>query len=680
MTVSPDNAAFIVGHEGNTLIHTSLVHINVDKAVLDALVLAFKPANGGADLKELMAQPKATNILISEDDNITECEFPFPDMGEVPLATIFADAHVARVPVVIPLPMGHGIECVSMTDPGAIATMISKLQAITLMFGKWAQAFVHAANYFYEKSLTQGDLDIPKEFFTGIDSTNNLRGSIITKSSRVTATTIEGKAIYRRIDEAKKVNMDSWFTNHPDIYQNLLSTITAQVAMAPVLPVQVSPQAPKATQSRANKQNKYRVLKGKTITSLLLARHSINADGECIYVSGEIDEAFEDTLLETPCNACNEYLQLIQAKVKIMKGLPTEGALSYVMRFPWAVINVAFASAFQKWQWTDQPLQSKIAALGQNLGFLTFAPSHTGLADYTRQWDETNLVLGEDMVDVDTTQRTKISVKLFNGGGKITTHSHLMATIANLYVILKVAKKWGQASEALIFTSLMEVFSLLAQTNMRDWIERLSFRGGPVEHLPYALALKIHMSLLPLVTFPTKSEMIRKVINKEDIPTSALAFCKATHAELLHCLNAACAGDNLGNYQSPPSTWVPFQKPKDRNKQKQKKTGGDSSTSGGAKPSSNNNRSGGTGLSTATMGMINAAMHIRNGPSLSSGQKVCLPFVRKGDTYTLGRACPNAHMTLWYSLVPDLMILDGWVTCTAGAEWAAKPAKLVAAL
>jgi hypothetical protein len=128
----------------------------------------------------------------------------------------------------------------------------------------------------------------------------------------------------------------------------------------------------------------------------------------------------------------------------------------------------------------------------------------------------------------------------------------------------------------------------------------------------------------------------------------------------------------------PPSTWVPFQK-KDQNKQKQQKTCG-ASTLGGAKPSSDNNKSGSNGPNTATRGMINAPAHIQNGPSLSSGQKVCLPIVRKGDTCTLGRACPNAHMTPQFSLMLDLTILDGWVTCTTGAEWAAKPTKLVAAL
>jgi hypothetical protein len=94
------------------------------------------------------------------------------------------------------------------------------------------------------------------------------------------------------------------------------------------------------------------VLKGKTITRLVLVRDNTNtnADGESIHISGEIDEAFEDTLLETPGNACKEHLQLIQAMVEIMKGSPTEGALRYVMRFPGAAINVPVASALQKGQ------------------------------------------------------------------------------------------------------------------------------------------------------------------------------------------------------------------------------------------------------------------------------------------------------------------------------------------
>jgi hypothetical protein len=178
---------------------------------------------------------------------------------------------------------------------------------------------------------------------------------------------------------------------------------------------------------------------------------------------------------------------IVKSAIMDMRVVDTvDGAL---MRFPWATINVSFASALQKGQWTDQPLQTKSAALGQNLGFLTFAPSHMDSADYKLQWEETNVVMGEDMVDVDTTQCTKIGLKLFEGG-KIITHSHLMATIADLNVTLKVAEKLGQASKALIFKNLEEVFSLLAQTNMRDWIKCLSIHDGPGEHLPYPWLLR----------------------------------------------------------------------------------------------------------------------------------------------------------------------------------------------
>jgi hypothetical protein len=193
--------------------------------------------------------------------------------------------------------------------------------------------------------------------------------------------------------------------------------------------------------------------------------------------------------------------------------------------------------------------------------------------------------------------------------------------------------------------------------------------------------LEIHTSFLPLVTFATKSEWIRKAINKEEIPASALAFHKATHAELLCRLNAACAGDNLGNYSSPSSTWVAFLKTKDQVKQKQSNGNGESSPLGGVRSSGDNDRSSNsTNNNAATMGMITVLPNIRNGPSLSSGQNICLPFVCKGDSCTVGRGCPNAHMTLRFSLVQDLTILDNWVTRTAGTEWAAKPAKLVAAL
>jgi hypothetical protein len=88
--------------------------------------------------------------------------------------------------------------------------------------------------------------------------------------------------------------------------------------------------------------------------------------------------------------------------------------MAYVMRFPLAAINIAFSSALQKGQWLDQPIQAEGLLLGQNLALLSFAPSRTGSADYKRQWEETNMVFNEDMVEM--SHHTKVGTKLFNAG------------------------------------------------------------------------------------------------------------------------------------------------------------------------------------------------------------------------------------------------------------------------
>lgn len=678
MTMGSNNVTLIVGHEGDALAHTTPISIRADKAVLDILVLAMKPTEGTAALEDLMAQHKVTEFFPNDEDNGPATEFPFPTVGDVALATIFNEAHVARVPMLIPLPMGHGIDFVSITDVGGVAALITKLQAISPVLAEWAQCVVNAKHYFGGKSLSDNHFDIPEVYFEGIDATGLLWGSIITRSSRVPMTSTESQAIFRRIEEAKKTNMDHYFNLHPEIYEPLWKAITPQVNhIAEPTPVQVSPQVVK-TQSRSDKQDEIRLLKGKTITSLLLVRESTNSDGAPIYFPGEINESFEDILPESPRNACKEYLQLIRSEVETMKDSPKDGALSFVVRFPWAAINVSFASALQKGHWSDQPVQTENAAPGQNLGILTFAPSHTESADYKRQWEETNAVLGEDMVEIDATHRTKVSIKLYDGG-KILTYNHLMATIANLFAALQMADKPDQASDAVIFNNLREVFSLLAQPSMRDWIERSSARGGPGEHLPYALALEIHTSFIKLVAFATNRDWVRAAINNVEIPESALKYYQSSHIDLLRKLNTACAGDSLGNYASPPSTWAPNQRPKEQLAKKSLKTG-DSVSPGGTRaggPNNTNNRP--ANDSATSYGLITSPQNIRYGPQLSSGQKVCLPFIRAGDRCTFGRECPNAHLNAKYSTVPELRALDNWVVSTPGVAWTRKPAKLVAA-
>jgi hypothetical protein len=55
MTMGPDNVTLIVGHAGDTLVHTIPVSINkADMAVLDILVLAMKPTEETTAFKDVM--------------------------------------------------------------------------------------------------------------------------------------------------------------------------------------------------------------------------------------------------------------------------------------------------------------------------------------------------------------------------------------------------------------------------------------------------------------------------------------------------------------------------------------------------------------------------------------------------------------------------------------------------
>jgi hypothetical protein len=385
MAMSPSGSTLIVGHDGNSMEHTIPVSIPGDIAVLDILALALPPPEGTAALEDLMGVHPVSDVLQNPaDDNVLDQEFPFPQDEILDLAAFFTGAFVARIPLLIPLPMGHDLEPVALSDDVGIANLIKTLHSITPIFGEWAQSMTYAATFFEAKSLTAEVLQIPEVFFDGIDPTALVRGSIIIKSSRVATSSTEGKAIFRRIAECKKTNMERWFTQHPEIYEPIVRALTPSVTLQPAV-IQASPEAIVKTQTRADKQDEYRVLKGKTITSLLLARESTNAEGTKILIPADIDATFDDTLLETPRNACKEYQQLIRAKVEEMKSSSTDGAMSYVIKFPWATINVPFSSALQKGSWADQPIQAEGASLGQKIGFLTFAPSRAGSVDYKRQ-------------------------------------------------------------------------------------------------------------------------------------------------------------------------------------------------------------------------------------------------------------------------------------------------------
>jgi hypothetical protein len=219
LTMGNENTHVIVGHDGDALIHTIPVSLNADTAVLDVIVLAMPSSTGEiAALEDLMANPKVTDVMPATEDE-PECAFPFPNLGDGLEATaIFAGFRAARVPMLVPLPMGHGIDPVLMSDNAAVAAFLDKLQSIDKIYAEWAQSIILIATFFEGKSLQVEGFDNRFPFFEGIDS---LGENITTKSSRDMPQSTEGKAIFRRIEDVRKVNMDAWFHQHPEVYEPL---------------------------------------------------------------------------------------------------------------------------------------------------------------------------------------------------------------------------------------------------------------------------------------------------------------------------------------------------------------------------------------------------------------------------------------------------------------------------
>jgi hypothetical protein len=194
MTISHDSHQTITGHFGDKLLHPNLISISGDAATLDVLVVAKKSIDGTSVLDALMATTHSvTAIIVSEDSDTTPITFPFPQMGadEDPMMT-FENYYVSRLPVAVPLLMGHGIDPVSIDNEEAIEPFFENLHSISPYLQEWAQAIIKTANFWEGLSLSAKNLGIPDEFLEGLTEPNPMQGTIYTKLMMVDMTTSAG--------------------------------------------------------------------------------------------------------------------------------------------------------------------------------------------------------------------------------------------------------------------------------------------------------------------------------------------------------------------------------------------------------------------------------------------------------------------------------------------------------
>jgi hypothetical protein len=688
-----DNREIILGHDGSSLLHPIPISISADEAVKGVKVLLFDSPDPDdpSPLHHLVAASPVTDTIVTStlDADGAEVErvehtFPFPHHVPDP-ETTFTDHYVAILPVMLPLPAGHGLDPVHFGAINDITTFVERLHQVAPHCAEWAKAMLHADMWWGGVSLQHPTANIPPAFSDGLDNNAPLRPTMFLPTTTVPPTSTGGKDLLARLHHVRNDNIDTWFRANPDTYDTLIAkyqgTPPAAGPPTPTLP----PTTVVTSESRSDRIAAEQVRKAKVSTELLLSRPGTNADGAPIIVPGIIRSTFADAMQEPATRSFRTLEQLYRA---LIQGRNQDGApdmyAHYWARFPYVMVNPAFAAAMFNAHWSTLPLQHGERAFGQNLTLLTFAPARPGTAEYTSQLEETNAILGEELVGAVPAHRTKARLQLFDGG-VVLHYSHLMSTIANLILVLTAADDPAQATEATIIKDLRQVFQLLASHQVQLWLEHHT-RTAHGEHLAYAIAQDIHNNcLIHIAQFALNATWIQASLEGTEIPASALDWYRSVHLSVIANIQKASMSDSLGAYQSPPSTWVSPKAAKEAKDQAKKaaKTSETSSPNSRAPRASNSNtsnqqsqpRSGG---SNPELGILLAPDNIRNGPQLPSGKRLCLLFTVKGRTCPNGFSCAGSHLTPRNATLPELQSVDRWVANTPNVSWVFRPPALSA--
>jgi hypothetical protein len=348
-------------------------------------------------------------------------------------------------------------------------------------------------------SLDVETLNIPIEFSAGLPEINIYRNSIYLPTSTVTPNSTEGQNLIRRIAQAKNENIDRWFLANPDTFQalsaNFTTTPTPPTANHEASPTHHLNPPTIIHETRKDRIATINVNRARTVTQLMLARIGTNSEGNPILIPGALSQTYEDALQDSPNRAFRILDQTYRSLIDL-KGTGDNLNMidHYMKRFPFVIVNQTFAASLTNGYWATQPYQQSATVPGANISLFTFAPTRTGTAEYKRQFEETNTILGEELVGATNSHRTKPTLKLFDGG-MIQHYSHLLYTLANLLLVLEAADDPNQDGEAILVTHLKEFFKVLTRKEVEQWVETFT-KTSEGEHLPYALALDMHNNSL----------------------------------------------------------------------------------------------------------------------------------------------------------------------------------------
>ena len=549
-----------IGHDGNQLFHPTPISILVKDAtshVLTLLLISDDPTDPSA-LHALGAQHYVTETFTDTETNDEDGEllnnvtFPFPlDLNGV--LTNREQYRLAALPIAIPLPAGHSLESVSLTDEPSLTAFLEQLQDVSQKHAEWAAAIILNTQLYNGKSLHLHELTIHPAYTEGL-TTNEFTNDIFVIASPVTSQSIEGRNLLHRTIAVRNINIDRWFETHPDVYGQHAHRYALEANPNLVPPLAPNAPAPPVIyESLKDRSAKHNIARARTITQLLLARAGTHANGDKIILPGTVSSTFEDAVNDTAPRALR-YLTEQVVSIAQEKNGSMDMADRLMTNFPLVVLTPSFVATALNGYWSTLPLAQETATVGNNLSFFSFAPVPMNTAEHKRQLDESTTVLNEDLVGVSTNQRTKATLQLYSGG-LFRSHHDLLQGISNSTVILTVLDAPDQ-EPAIFTTALRQLFQCLSDATVSRWATTFA-RRPEGRHLPYALALEINNNIfVQLTKFATSSKWTKAVLEGTEIPATALTDFRSMFDITINNWRKIASTDSLSHYSSPPSTYV----------------------------------------------------------------------------------------------------------------------------
>jgi ribosomal protein L31 len=222
-------------------------------------------------------------------NNVT---FPFPlDLNGV--LTNREQYRLAALPIAIPLPAGHSLESVSLTDEPSLTAFLEQLQDVSQKHAEWAAAIILSMQLYNGKSLHLHEPTIHPAFTEGL-TTNEFTDDIFVIASPVTSQSIEGRNLLQRTIAVRNINIDCWFEAHPDVCGQHAHCYALEANPNLVPPLAPNAPAPPVVyKSLKDRSVKHNIARARTITQLLLARMKTNANGDKIILPGTVSPTFE---------------------------------------------------------------------------------------------------------------------------------------------------------------------------------------------------------------------------------------------------------------------------------------------------------------------------------------------------------------------------------------------------